>query len=373
MLNEKELPIILYIRNSFFILMLIFLKPGAGYAIDAFSYKKIKTEQNQIIHVIEIDPDKYNIITSHASELGKAKTQVYKMAKHHNAVIGINGGFFRFNKNNIYAVPAGVLKVDDKWQGIAYRPRAAIGWSNKNNQALIDIIQTNTYVNINGNKYKIRNFNPLNEYKVNAVFSHEQLNSYKDNKCNLKITRNVITNVNFEIEEIKEYEYVFALEQKNCPLDKNLIGKKAELVVDIHPLKSPKTAQKWQNFENIVGGAPLLIYQGKINYNYKNEIKNKKFITSANARTAIGLLKNNHWVLVVVEQNKLLNIVGMKIKELADFMHDLGCYYALNLDGGVSSSLYISSEVENLFPDNFIEFGLFQMRPVTDAILIVPK
>ena len=35
------------------------------------------------------------------------------------------------------------------------------------------------------------------------------------------------------------------------------------------------------------------------------------------------------------------------MNELAQFMHSLGCVYALNLDGGGSSALYIKDQLRN--------------------------
>lgn len=64
----------------------------------------------------------------------------------------------------------------------------------------------------------------------------------------------------------------------------------------------------------------------------------------------------------------------MTIPELAVFMQELGCQYALNLDGGGSSTLYINSEVVN-HPEGDIDedYGIETLRPVSDAILILPK
>ncbi|MBE9032234.1 phosphodiester glycosidase family protein [filamentous cyanobacterium LEGE 11480] len=57
-----------------------------------------------------------------------------------------------------------------------------------------------------------------------------------------------------------------------------------------------------------------------------------------NARSAIGITKDNQVVLVMVEQTK--PDVGMTIAELAGYMKSIGAETAMNLDGGSSSSIF---------------------------------
>ena len=96
----------------------------------------------------------------------------------------------------------------------------------------------------------------------------------------------------------------------------------------------------------------------------------KDFIHNQHARTAIGLMPNKNWVFVTVEENPILNTLGMSIQELTDFMYNLGCEYALNLDGGGSTSLYIADNLDIAPVINSIDFNPSQIRPVTDAILV---
>jgi len=55
--------------------------------------------------------------------------------------------------------------------------------------------------------------------------------------------------------------------------------------------------------------------------------------------------------------------VGATLEELAQIMKDLGCVDAMNMDGGSSSTMVISSEVMNA-PSGGAE------KPVSNAILI---
>lgn len=344
------------------------------------AYKKYVTKNKQIIHTIEINPDKFDIISTHACMLDKSKTQVALMAKFSNAIMGINGGFFRLNQNKKFATPAGVLKIKNKWHGIAYKARGAIGWSNSNNKVGIDIIQTSTKVKIAGKTYNINHFNPLNSYEKNALFSHNSRETI--NPCNVKIKNNKVSQVYLEpnlINNLTDNEYIFTY-NKNfiCPFSSKLIEKSAQVKVDIIPLIDRYNKTRWKKYDYIVGGSPILVYKGKKILDFNKEKLSENFINFPHGRTAIGIKRNNNWLFVVVEENILLDIIGFSIPELASFMHQQGCYYAINLDGGSSSSLYIADNIINSFSSlttssNSVELNKFQIRPVTDAILVIPK
>ena len=134
-------------------------------------YKKIVTKQKQIVHLI--NPEKFTIKSVHASSLDKSIAYVSNIARKNNALIGINGGFFKVNEYNKVASPAGVLKVDKKWHGIAYNPRAAIGWNKGQSNALIDILQTYTTVKVGMKSYNVNSFNPLKKFNKGTIFSFE--------------------------------------------------------------------------------------------------------------------------------------------------------------------------------------------------------
>jgi exopolysaccharide biosynthesis protein len=62
-------------------------------------------------------------------------------------------------------------------------------------------------------------------------------------------------------------------------------------------------------------------------------------------RTAIGVNKNGRWVyIVVIDGRQPIYSEGATFMELADLMKDFGAYYAMNLDGGGSSTLAMAGE-----------------------------
>ena len=75
--------------------------------------------------------------------------------------------------------------------------------------------------------------------------------------------------------------------------------------------------------------------------------------------------------MVVVGKQPELSL-GMTIDELADFMKNLGCIKALNLDGGGSTTFVYAGRVINqpTGSGGSDEEGKRILRPVSDVILI---
>jgi hypothetical protein len=62
-------------------------------------------------------------------------------------------------------------------------------------------------------------------------------------------------------------------------------------------------------------------------------------------RTAIGTNKNGRWVyIVVIDGRQPFYSEGATLHELANLMMDFGAHYAMNLDGGGSSTLVLEGE-----------------------------
>lgn len=135
------------------------------------------------------------------------------------------------------------------------------------------------------------------------------------------------------------------------------------------------TSEQWGTMDHIVGGTPLLIQNGEKIGDFTSEKTLDTFLTARHARTALGLLPNGNWVFVVVDGKQPELSLGMSMRELADFMEDLGCIEALNLDGGGSSTFVYEAQVINqpTGDGDANDENVRVLRPVSDAILIMPK
>lgn len=168
------------------------------------------------------------------------------------------------------------------------------------------------------------------------------------------------------------------------------------------PIPKRTDKERWLKLSNIIGGAGLLVYDGKLNRDFSQEkISRNDFIFEPHARTAVGVTQSGDWVIVVVEQRyhidadkidmSLLNayilqqdekakqkirqglgiaVKGMTLAELSEFMLEQGCYWAMNLDGGGSTGLYYQQDLKTKIFDNKIVSDLVAQRPIHTAIII---
>jgi exopolysaccharide biosynthesis protein len=350
-------------------------------------YNRITTADKQLVHTLKVAPEKFSIELITAHNLNQELATVDSIAKNSDAIAAVNAGFFQVHTNHTTS-PAGILKQQNMWHGISYRKRGAIAWQPLNNFVLLDRIQSKSSIRINQKYYPI---NLLNKpYQKNKSLLYSSTNAKEisipntEHRVNYIIQDNKIARIIQTGQIIKHKSdsqfytrillpnnsYLFSMVFKN-----NIIAKQqmkliqlsdpAHINIQISPQfnRTRKDIQNWNTAPYIVGGTPLLIKNTKKIPNYQYEKLNKDFINNQYARTAIGILKDNNWLFVVVEQNKLLDRAGMTLAELADFMLQQGCYDAINLDGGSSSDFYLKGKTSS-------NFHHLTSRPVANAIVI---
>lgn len=369
--NEKNhtlLFIVVILTSSF-----CFAKTTPG-----LEYRKVTTENKQVIHILEVDPKQVDIKLIRAKNFHRSRETVVDIANHYHALAAINGGFFRVNEKGD-GFPAGLLKIKNHLYGIAYSTRAAIGWSNKENVVLIDRVQTKTTVNVNQHILPINGMNLPLTTKRTILYS----DSYDDNQLYFEDDATHFIINNNKIVDIKTQNnvtipangYVYSAGSNMInKLPKIAIGEPTTINSKLIPLLSPTTAEIWNKLPFILSGTPLLLKNGSLIKDYETEKLTTNFINNPYARTAIGILHNGNWLLAVAEKNTRNNTTGLSIPELASVMQDLGCNNALNLDGGGSSTMYFNNKVVN-FPegDEDESLGIATIRKVSDAIVLVEK
>lgn len=96
--------------------------------------------------------------------------------------------------------------------------------------------------------------------------------------------------------------------------------------------------------QNVGCAGPLLVYEGVIQeYDSTDD-----FITNTHPRTAFGITEDGNTVIqVAVDGRWAGRAIGMDIHTLAKLMKSLGCYKALNFDGGGGTAMWIEGEGVN--------------------------
>jgi len=100
---------------------------------------------------------------------------------------------------------------------------------------------------------------------------------------------------------------------------------------------------KWWKMRTAVGGGPVLIHDGKIDITNREE----QLYPEPGAyepRTAMGYTRDGRLIILVIQGRRPGRAAGATLREEALIMLGLGCYEALNLDGGGSSCLLVNGK-----------------------------
>lgn len=113
---------------------------------------------------------------------------------------------------------------------------------------------------------------------------------------------------------------------------------------------------------NLLAFGPSLIEDGETTVDTNSEVGQSM---SSNPRTAIGIIDENHYI-IVVSDGRTSESEGLSLYQLAEVMKSYGVKTAYNLDGGGSSTLYFNGQVINKPTTN----GTISERAVSDIVYI---
>jgi hypothetical protein len=132
------------------------------------------------------------------------------------------------------------------------------------------------------------------------------------------------------------------------------------------PTASFPTGGTVWNMNSAIGGSPMLLLNNTVRITATEELISVNNTTSR-PRTGIGYTGNNIVLMVVVEGDNAPTYPGINLAEFADFLRNLGCNNAINLDGGGSSCMVVNGRLTIRPGDSGVE------RPVVSGIIIKRK
>ena len=151
-------------------------------------------------------------------------------------------------------------------------------------------------------------------------------------------------------------------------------------VVDIVKVDDNYGAEKLPN-KNVGSAGPLLVWEGE-EQNYP-EWRTEAFIATTHPRTAIGISKDGKTIVQVAVDGRWtstdteIRAIGMPTPLLAKMMKGLGCYKALNFDGGGGTAMWVYGEgnarnIVNRVSENVDKDGWngTKLRPTGNAVYI---
>ena len=115
-----------------------------------------------------------------------------------------------------------------------------------------------------------------------------------------------------------------------------------------------------------IQGGPFLIRNGRIDITTEENDIGRDIALGRSARTALGYDNRGVLYFVVVEGPNSERSIGATLSELAWTMYDLGCTWAMNLDGGSSTGMalgFTNTEID--LPDS--------QRQVATAVILIDE
>ena len=287
------------------------------------------------INIVELSRgvnNKLVIEPSIASETLANKSKISTIANRENAIVAINGGYFKPQTG----VPLGTLMINKKLYTGPIYDRVAMGIFD--NGFDMTRVQLNAKIETNIGGIKIDNVNQPRMLSVHTIVYTPDWGKFSP-PCpkygmQLIIEDGKLIRVSYGRSQIPPNGFVIVGSQKN--LKPFIKAKRFELDLNINP--------EWKNVNHIISGGPYLVKNGDVFVDMTAQKLGS--VGGRNPRTAIGYTKDNNLIMLTADGREGASI-GLTLIELANLMKDLGCINAMNLDGGGSTVMYVNGNVVN--------------------------
>lgn len=124
----------------------------------------------------------------------------------------------------------------------------------------------------------------------------------------------------------------------------------------------------WPSVLDTIGGNPTLIEAGQI---VSKNVDGSGSFFIRHPRTGVGTTSDGRVLFVTVDGRQPEYSVGMTLREFAELFQSLGADWALNLDGGGSTTMVINGQMVNR-PSDKLDDGTRVERPVSSALVLLP-
>ena len=282
------------------------------------------------------------IITNPQTLTGSAP--IMQTAQNYLAVAAINGGYF--NRNN--KLPLGAIRRDNQWLSGPILNRGAIAWNN-NGQFYFDrLTLTETLITSNNQRLPISLLNTGYVQRGIARYTPAWGNTYtplSDNETIVVVENNQVINQlagsksGITAIPIPQNGYLLTFRSEIPQLP---IGTKVSLT-------STTTTPEFSRYPHIIGAGPLLVQNRQIVLDGLAEKFNPAFMKGQAVRSSICTTSTGNLMIAAVHNRA--GGGGPTLAEQAKLMQTMGCINALNLDGGSSTSLYLSGQLLDRSPN----------------------
>lgn len=287
------------------------------------------------INVVEVSQkinDELIIEPATANEKLTGRRKISGIADRENAIVAINGGYFKPQTGT----PLGTLMINKKvYTGPIY-DRVAIGFFDDGYD--MGRLKLDAKITTRDSELKVDNINQPRMLSTHVIVYTSDWGKLSPQSptygIQAVIENGKLIKISKEACEIPENGYVIVgPESLIKPI---LKAKKFNLDVKMSP--------NWKGVNHILSGGPYLVKDGEIYVDMTAEKLTS--VGGRNPRTAIGYTKDNNLILLTADGREGASI-GLTLNELAYLMKQLGCVNAMNLDGGGSTVMFVDGQVVN--------------------------
>ena len=343
---------------------------------DGIEYAEIKRTIDKKpvkINLLRLDLTKVRLDVVHALDSAIGTETTSSMAMRYGAFAAINAGFFRLDKSIFAGDATGVLAINNELYSESYGGRVALMIDNNLDRTQVSIERANIsdFIEVNDKTFDVgrnreRKDNDLvlfsNNFNYTTLTDNNGIEFFIENKRVVKIVDQKGSN------KIPSDGYILSASGKTREELKTII-KLGTRIIHFVKQSSPTDSTTGTLFgiaEDIIGGVPQLIENGKIEITWKQEKQSKEFVETRHPRTAVAKLKDGKFLMITVN-GRSAESVGINLLELAQMLLKFGAMDAMNLDGGGSTTMFLDGKVVNQPSDKEGE------RKVGDAILVFPR
>jgi uncharacterized protein YigE (DUF2233 family) len=283
------------------------------------------------INVIDVDMEKAPVKVQPymAGETFDRLKDVADHARESKALAAINANYFKKD-----GTPLGTLIVDGEWVAGPIFDRVSMG-IDRQGKIKIDRVSLNgllTSDNDDVNNVWVNNINQPRRHGTKLIAYTRRWGSYVRTPLEGRL---VAVNAQGEVQDTKvsttmgiPYGGFVLSDTKEGSISELERGNKVQLSWHTKP-------GDWQDVVEAVSGGPMLIKDGSLFVDLKDENFRKAWTGSQiRARTAIGVTADNHLLMCTVEGPHTL-------WDVAKFLQKMGAVDAMNLDGGGSTTMVV--------------------------------
>lgn len=311
-------------------------------------------DKGVLTNILAVSPDAVDIRPYRALSAGIGTETLVSLARRHQALAAINGGFFEM-AGTFRGESVGALKINGEWRSEPEQGRAVIGLRRVDGkiEASIDRIALRQELVLSSGKTlpidgmnRSRGRNELVIYcphfhvvtltmpdGVEVVVRNSEVVGIHDGQGSLRIP-------------VDGY-VLSASGKKRGDLLSHIAERDAVQIRETIIPERVGDSELWASFTHIVGGGPLLLRGGiaPSTQAYEQEGFDRAFHSFWHPRTAVGKKADGTLLFATITATEAGVRRGVMLSRLAELFLEWGATDALNLDGGNSSMLVIQDEV----------------------------